>query len=190
MEILRLILFLGLILHKLLWEVLKRRDGTPGVGKPSSNKPYAWLTKSIKGLVLTFLAVQTLFLDLLPISDHPAPLRVIGTMIYFVGFATAVAGRLHLGANWADLEDYQVLPKQSLVMKGIYRYIRHPIYIGDVLLLVGLELALNSWLVLGMSVPLLVIIKQALAEEALLSQAFPGYSTYRSQTKRFIPFVL
>lgn len=190
MEILRLILFLGLIFHKLLWEVLKRRDSASRVGKAPSHRPNAWPTKSIKALILTFLAIQTLSLDLLPISDQPTPLRVIGTLIYFVGLATAVTGRLYLGRNWVDLEDYQVLPKQSLVMHGIYRYVRHPIYTGDVLLLVGLELALNSWLVLAMCIPLLVIIKQTMAEEALLLRALPGYSTYRRQTKRFIPFVV
>jgi protein-S-isoprenylcysteine O-methyltransferase Ste14 len=186
----RLSLLLGLILHKLLWEVLKRRDQAARPGKSSSNKAYAGMTKSVKGLVLTFLAVQTLFLDLVPIAEHPTPLRVVGTLIYVAGFAIAVAGRLQLGRNWVDLEDFQVLPEQALVTHGIYRYIRHPIYTGDVLLLVGLQLALNSWLVLGIVVPLLVIIKQALAEEALLSRAFPAYSTYGSQTKRFIPFVV
>jgi protein-S-isoprenylcysteine O-methyltransferase Ste14 len=158
--------------------------------KSSANKPYAWLVKSIKAMVFIFLAFQTLFLDLLPITDHPTSLRIIGTLVYFVGLVTAVNGRLHLGTNWADLEDYQVLPKQSLVTNGIYRYIRHPIYTGDILLLVGLELALNSWLVLATPIPLLIIIKQALAEEALLSQTFRVYDAYCSQTKRFIPFIL
>lgn len=190
MEIIRFILFLGLLLHKLLWEVLKRRDKAPRVWKAASNRPSRWLAKSIKALVLLFLVVQTLLLELLPITDHPTALRMIGTFIFFMGFATAVTGRLHLGQNWVDLEDYQILPKQLLVTNGIYRYTRHPIYTGDVLLLVGLELALNSWLVLGVAIPLLLIIRQALAEEALLSQAFPAYRAYCSQTKRFIPYLL
>ena len=107
-----------------------------------------WL-QSFKALVLAFVAFQTLFLDLLPIYERPHHFRIIGTGIYFVGLATAVIGRLQLGKNWLDLEDYQLLAGQSLVTHGIYRYIRHPIYTGDILLLVGLELALNSWLVLA-----------------------------------------
>jgi protein-S-isoprenylcysteine O-methyltransferase Ste14 len=193
-EILRLILFLGLVFHKLLWEVMKRRrDLRP---QTSDLRPSAWVlglgswVKFIKGMILIFLIIQTLFLDLLPISDQPTTLRIIGTIIYFVGLTAAVIGRLQLGKNWVDLEDYQVLPQQSVVTRGIYRYIRHPIYTGDILLLVGLELALNSWLVLGVFIPLLVVIKQALVEEALLAQAFPAYSAYCRQTKRFIPFIL
>jgi protein-S-isoprenylcysteine O-methyltransferase Ste14 len=97
---------------------------------------------------------------------------------------------LHLGGNWVDLEDYQVLPTQALVTSGIYQYLRHPIYAGDVLLLFGLELALNSWLVLGVVAIFVVALRQALAEEKLLARTFPGYGAYCAQTKRFLPFVL
>ncbi|MCK5642499.1 MAG: isoprenylcysteine carboxylmethyltransferase family protein [Gammaproteobacteria bacterium] len=190
MGILRLILFLGLVFHKLVWEVLKRRDRMPGVRQRSAKRPLKSLVKFAKVVVLVFLVLQTLFLNLFPISNQPTLFRIIGTAIYLIGLATAVLGRLQLGKNWVDLEDYQVLPEQSLVTNGIYRYIRHPIYTGDVLLLVGLELALNSWLVLGIFIPLLVVVNSALTEEALLSQAFPGYNAYCKRTKRFIPFII
>ncbi len=190
MEIFRSVLFLGLMFHKVLWEVLKRRDADSRARQRSSKRAGRWLVKFAKGMVLVFLGFQTLFLDLFPISDQPSSLRMVGTVIYSGGLAIAVIGRLQLGKNWVDLEDYDVLPEQSLVTKGIYRYIRHPIYLGDILLLVGLELALNSWLVLAVSIPLLVALRQALAEEALLSQVFPDYHAYCKRTKRFIPFVL
>jgi protein-S-isoprenylcysteine O-methyltransferase Ste14 len=189
MEPLRLTLFLGLVLHKFLWELLRRRDGAARVRLQSKARG-RWLLKLIKGLVLGFLAFQTLFLDLWPISDQPSQLRILGTAIYFLGLVTAAVGRLQLGKNWVDLEDYQVLPNQLVITHGIYRYIRHPIYVGDILLLVGLELALNSWLVLGVVLLLLVVIRQALAEEYLLSQKFPLYNDYCTQTKMFIPFLL
>lgn len=189
MDILRLTLFVGLIFHKLLWEVLKRSDRVAGVPRELSKWPGIWFVKLLKAVVLVFLAVQTLFLDLFPITSQSGPLRTIGTAIYFVGLATAVVGRLRLGKNWVDLEEHQVLPEQSLVTHGIYRYIRHPIYAGDLLLIVGLELALNSWLVLGVFMLIPVVIRQALAEEVQLSQTFPGYTAYCRRTKRFIPFV-
>lgn len=190
MDILRVILFLGLVLHKLLWEVLRRRDTDSRDRQVLSKKRSVWFAKFVKTMLLFFLVVQTLFLDLFPISDQPTLLRIVGTTIYFAGLVTAVIGRLQLGKNWVDLEEYQVLPGQSVVTYGIYRYVRHPIYTGDILLLIGLELALNSWLVLGAFIPMLVAIRQALGEEALLSQAFPRYRAYCAQTKRFIPFIL
>jgi protein-S-isoprenylcysteine O-methyltransferase Ste14 len=117
-------------------------------------------------------------------------LRIIGVIIYLIGLSMAILGRFQLGQNWIDLEDYRVLAGQSLVTHGIYRYVRHPIYTGDLLLLLGLELALNSWLVLGVCIPLLIVLRQAMAEEALLAQAFPGYDAYRARTGRFLPFFL
>jgi protein-S-isoprenylcysteine O-methyltransferase Ste14 len=189
MDPLRIVLFLGLILHKVLWEFLKTRDGWPKARPQSQEFVVRWFIKPLKMVVLAFFLIQTLFLDLLPIAQNPSVLQICGTLIYFVGLGTAVLGRVQLGKNWVDLEDYQVLPEQSLTTHGIYRYVRHPIYSGDILLLTGLELALNSWLVVLILVPMVVAVKQALAEEILLARVFPGYAAYCRRTKRFIPFV-
>ena len=138
---------------------------------------------------MLFLLFQTLFLDLLPISDQATLLRIIGTTIYLAGLGTSIIGRLQLGNNWAVLEDYQILLGQVHIKTGIYRYIRHPIYTGDILVLLGLELALNSWLVMGVLIVIPFVVRQAMREEALLSGAFAGYNGYCTQTKKFIPFV-
>jgi protein-S-isoprenylcysteine O-methyltransferase Ste14 len=187
---LRLILFLGLVAHKLVWEVLKRGQGVPRAKKQTDKKPLAGILKLCKIIVLSFLLVQTLFLKVFPIIENPRRLRIAGVIIYFVGLITAVAGRVQLGKNWVDLEDYQVLQEQSLVTNGIFRYVRHPIYTGDLLLILGLELALNSWLVLGVIPLLAVIVRQVWAEEALLSRVFSDYEAYRKRSKRFIPFIV
>jgi protein-S-isoprenylcysteine O-methyltransferase Ste14 len=83
-----------------------------------------------------------------------------------------------------------VPPEPSLVQHGIYQYIRHPICTGDPLLLIGLDLALNSWLVLAVELPAAVVVRRTLAEEALLAQRLANYRTCCALTKRFIPFVL
>ena len=81
--------------------------------------------------------MQVLFLDLFPISEQPGSLKLVGLAIFLLGLFIAVIGRWRLGRNWVDLEDYQVSSGQSFVKSGIYRYIRHPIYSGDILLLLG-----------------------------------------------------
>jgi protein-S-isoprenylcysteine O-methyltransferase Ste14 len=189
-DALRVFLFLGLVFHKALWEVLKRKSRVRSFAEHTSRFLAARLSKLIKIALLIFLLFQTLFLDLFPIAERPNLLRVIGVMIYSLGLGMAVLGRVHLGANWMDLEDYQASLNQSLITDGIYRYVRHPIYGGDILLLLGLELALNSWLVLGVAIILLFVIRQIILEESLLSQKFSGYHDYCLQTKRFIPFLV
>ena len=189
---LRIVLLLGMLIHKLVWELMKRREGAA----PQKRKqPYEFNIKSGiklgKGLFLVFLIIQTIFIpDLLPITENLTGIRIIGLSIYLIGLLIAIIGRVQLGNNWVDLEDFTVLPEQKLVNNGIYQYIRHPIYIGDAMLVIGLELALNSWLViLGIGL-LPVIYKQALDEEAILTKAFPEYRDYKQQTKMFVPYLV
>ena len=190
MDLLRIVLFLGMVFHKLVWEVMKRREGVTYASRKSFEIRPKSALKLLKSLFLVFLIVQTLFLDFLPISDQPNTLRIVGLIIFFTGLAISVTGRIQLGNNWVDLEDFQVLPEQKLVKSGIYRYIRHPIYTGDTLLVIGLELALNSWLVIGALCLIPIIYKQALDEETVLSQAFPDYEDYKKETKMFVPYLV
>lgn len=183
-------LFLGLVLHKAVWEVLKRRPSGPQQEKAKTVSPKVLIVKLGKVCVLLFLLVQTLFLDIFPITPDPFWVRWIGMGLFLLGLGTAVLGRIQLGENWVDLEEYQVLPEQSMVVQGVYRFIRHPIYSGDLILLFGLQLALNSWLVLGVVLLSIIVFRQAQAEEEILSRSFPMYVDYCKATKRFIPFVI
>ncbi len=148
------------------------------------------MVKTAKVGVLLFLVIQTLFLDVLPISPDPTAPRIIGLGLFHAGLTIAILGRVQLGNNWKDAEELASAQTPSLTTNGIYRFIRHPIYGGDMLLLLGLELALNSWLVLAMVVPILVFARVAIAEEGSLADKFADYAAYRQHTKRFIPFVI
>jgi protein-S-isoprenylcysteine O-methyltransferase Ste14 len=189
-DILRLALFSGLILHKLIWEFLKKRSFSRVGFHSSSRKFHIKIIKLGKTLFLLFLAFQTLFLELLPISSQPTLVKAFGSFVFFLGLAIAISGRLQLGDNWVDLEDRQILPGQSIVSRGIYKYVRHPIYTGDLLLLIGLQLALNSWLVLGILALVPIVVAQAVSEETLLCKELQEYNDYCRKTKRFIPFLL
>jgi protein-S-isoprenylcysteine O-methyltransferase Ste14 len=187
---LRLYLLLGMIIHKLVWEIYKKKQGYLKTTKPKFAFNLKTMVKVGKTLFLLFLVIQTLFLSILPISNNPIPLQVIGVFIYTSGLILAIIGRVQLGKNWANIEDYQILHEQQLVKVGIYKYIRHPIYAGDFLLLLGLELALNSWLVLIVIPLAFVIYWQAKAEEKLLRNEITGYSEYQQSSWMFIPNIL
>ena len=189
MDWLRAYLFAGLIVHKAVWEVLKRRQ-TQRSRPAIALRPGLWLVKIAKLAILAGILVQTLFIDAFHISDEPGGLQAVGTAIYTVGLLTAISARWQLGNNWSDIEAAELRTRQAVVATGIYRYVRHPIYIGDLLLLTGLELALNSWLVLGVILLAPVVLRQALREERMLLTSLPGYAEYCTRTSRFVPFVL
>jgi protein-S-isoprenylcysteine O-methyltransferase Ste14 len=195
MTLLSVYFLAGLLAHKALWEVLKR-DGTP------NEKPKATLSlllvKGVKVAILFGILIQTALpllsktgfpSEIFPITPDLAQLRIIGTVLFTVGLLTAILGRLHLGKSWSDIEAPRA-DDRAVVSHGIYGYIRHPIYSGDLIMLVGLELALNSWLVLGVLFLTPVVFLRAVKEEKLLADRLTGYDEYVQRTKRFIPFVV
>lgn len=187
---LRLYLFLGLVAHKAVWEVLKRRLPPERRRTKRALPAIAQLAKAVKVVLLLGFLAQPFLPTLLPIAPDPAPLELLGGLLYTVGLATAIAGRVQLGSQWSDIEAAGLLPGHRLVGEGIYRYLRHPIYAGDLTMLLGFELALNSWLALGVGLLVPVVARQALQEEKLLAAKLPGYAEYRRHTKGFIPFIV
>jgi len=186
---LRIYLLAGLVAHKALWEALKRRPAN-GAAKRGRQPIGVKLVKAVKIAILLGVVAQTMAPYVFPITPSPFTLRVIGVLIYTAGLAIALLGRIQLGSNWSDIETAQALRNQAVVSRGLYRYIRHPIYVGDLLLLAGLELSLNSWLVLAVGFLAPVVLWKAAREEKMLAASLPGYDAYCAQTKRFIPFVV
>jgi protein-S-isoprenylcysteine O-methyltransferase Ste14 len=192
MILLRAYLFAGLVAHKLVWEWLKRHQRSTSAKAAMGDAPLrVRAAKLAKMLVLGGILLQTLTpWYWFPIAADPQRLVAVGVAIYTIGLAVAIAGRVQLGGNWSDIEAAQVLTHQTVVNHGLYRYVRHPIYVGDLLLLAGLEIALNSWLVLGIVVLAPIVLSRAVREEELLKQSLTGYREYCKTSKRFIPFVV
>ena len=188
MVLLRVYLLAGLLVHKAVWELMKKRGGGRRPARPQASLRMK-LVKTVKIGILAGILLQTLLPDIFPLSSGSTPIRSVGALIYTVGLVVALLGRTQLGQNWSDIESPGVKKTQAVVSAGLYRYIRHPIYVGDLLLLVGLELALNSWLVFLAAFLVPLVLHRAVREERLLIQTLPGYGLYCRQTKRFIPFL-
>lgn len=93
------------------------------------------------------------------------------------------------------LSQLSVLPEirnqASLVTTGPYRWIRHPMYTGLMLLTAGcVSSPLDSWKLPVWLVLVAVLWGKSTYEEGLLCQRFPEYEEYRRRTKRFIPWFI
>ena len=186
----RIYLLSGLIFHKAVWIVMKRRGKATAAPKARSRQPQVLLARTAKLAILIMIAVQIFLDDVFPILGEPFALRIAGGLLYSLGLITAVLGRIQLGNSWSDIEVGDVAVEHQVVSNGLYRYIRHPIYIGDLLLLVGLELSLNSWLVCAAVALIPPVLFRAIQEEGPLREMLPGYDEYARHTKRFIPFIV
>ena len=81
--------------------------------------------------------------------------------------------------------------KQRVVSTGVYGVVRHPMYLGMVLMFVGAPLLLGSrfGLVIAIAVTLLLAVRIT-REERLMAEAFDGYQEYcRNVRYRLLPFV-
>lgn len=105
--------------------------------------------------------------------------KVIGIVIMLVGFLIWMMGYWQLGKSFA------ILPKaKELVKEGIYSKIRHPIYVGLSMVLLGMAVYFMSllWLVAFVLITVLDICR-AIAEEKVLSRKFgKEYAGYRKTT--------
>lgn len=110
-----------------------------------------------------------------------------GTLIV-AGIAMALAAALHLGTNLTPLP----YPRDGarLVVHGLYRLVRHPIYCGVLLTAFGWALFVQGWLTLAWAAVLFVFFDiKSRREEAWLVQRFPAYADYRRRVRKLLPFV-
>ena len=85
----------------------------------------------------------------------------------------------------------QIFEGQKVISTGPYAFVRHPKYVGDLVLVIGIPLALGSWwglLVLAVTIPGLVW--RLLDEEKLLKKDLPGYVEYTEKVLyRLVPYL-
>jgi protein-S-isoprenylcysteine O-methyltransferase Ste14 len=79
----------------------------------------------------------------------------------------------------------------ELVTSGPYRYVRHPIYTGVLLALLGSTLVAGPWWLIVFVIACIYFFYSAKQEEKRMLAAFPDtYPAYMQRTKMLVPFVL
>lgn len=118
----------------------------------------------------------------------PLIVRIAGLILFISSTWLSVHSRLLLSNSYSTARKF-AKPKQ-LIRHGPYKYIRHPIYSGTLVMGLGFELALQSYLFFIVLIPGTILIYiLTRKEEAKLENWFPGYKQYRKTTKRLIPFI-
>lgn len=167
-------------------------------GAKRSARPGSW--RRYVGIRLVLLIVAILLIRLPGSRDFlvhiarrtPAPGSVaatIGVIICVAGVALAASARAYIGRNWGM--PMSLREGHELVTSGPYAYVRHPIYSGILLLMVGSATAVSPmWLVL-FALALVYFVYAARVEERDMTKQFPdAYPAYQQRTKMLIPFLL
>ena len=116
-------------------------------------------------------------------------LEGIGLTVFILGLALAVWARVYLGRNWGMPMSQKVDPE--LVTTGPYRRVRHPIYSGILLAMIGTVLAVSLYWLVALVVIGGYFVWSAVEEERYMASRFPDtYPAYKRSTKMLIPFLL
>jgi protein-S-isoprenylcysteine O-methyltransferase Ste14 len=119
--------------------------------------------------------------------DGPV-LEGIGLALWIAGIALAVWARLYIGRNWGMPMTRREDP--DLVTTGPYRFIRHPIYTGIILAMIGTALAISLFGLIVVAAIAALFAYSASREESFLAGEFPAtFPAYKARTKMLIPFV-
>ncbi len=127
--------------------------------------------------------------------DHRFTWSAMPFHVAFVGDAVVLLGLLIIffvfKENTFTAQTVEVETGQKVISTGPYALVRHPMYVGGLVFVLGIPLALGSWwglLAILLFVPALAW--RILDEEKLLAKDLPGYVEYRARVRyRLIPFV-
>jgi protein-S-isoprenylcysteine O-methyltransferase Ste14 len=116
-------------------------------------------------------------------SEVSPGLEIFAVGLMTLGISFAVLSLITLGRSFGI--EPQV---RTLVRRGTYRFIRHPIYVGEMVALVGAVCFSPSLPRAGIVLAMVVIqTYRAVQEERLLEVNIPEYAEYKKARKRFVP---
>ena len=139
-------------------------------------------------MVLQFAAMGLiLFVSGFP-PRTPAWLSLGGLIFVVAGAAWFALGLRALGWNLTVFP--RPKPQGVLVEHGVYRYARHPIYGGGLLMFVGFGLISSVPALAATTLLAYIWVRKSQEEERLLAERFPAYPEYRSRVRgRFLPWL-
>ena len=121
------------------------------------------------------------------LNSNPA-LAGIGLLLFAAGLGFAVWARVHLGHNWGTPMTRKDDPE--LVTSGPYRLVRHPIYSGILVGLVGTAVALSWQWLIAAGLAGAYFVYSATVEDRNLTEHFPDtYPAYRRTSKMLVPYI-
>jgi protein-S-isoprenylcysteine O-methyltransferase Ste14 len=119
-------------------------------------------------------------------ASHSGILGWTGVALCLLGFSLAINARRHLGRNWGLPMSHKEQPE--LVTSGPYAVIRHPIYTGLILAMLGSAIGVNVfWAPLLVLVGAYFIYSARREETAMLQLSPEQYAAYMARTGMFAP---
>ena len=164
---------------------LERRMRT---GPVAEARPVQKVVSAVLGLSLVALIVVSVLDHRFGWSRVPTTISLVGDVLVAIGLGVSM---LVVIQNGYAASTISVESGQKLVSTGVYAFVRHPMYTGIVIMMLGIPLALGSYWGLVFVLPGLIGLAVRIGdEEQLLKQELDGYSEYAQKVHyRLVPYV-
>jgi protein-S-isoprenylcysteine O-methyltransferase Ste14 len=141
---------------------------------------------NFKFLARLGIPVNSLGILLIP---HTTIINVLSAILAVAGLIVAIMARRALAENWSAA--VALKRDHELITTGLYRYVRHPIYTGNLLMVLGTALSFDTLSAcIGFFIIVFTVLLKLRQEEVLLTEHFSEeYSSYKKRTKILIPFI-
>lgn len=165
-----------------VWRFRNRKEATDGSVE----------RKSFYFVAATMIAVFSLSVISSVVFETPPSItqQMIGLTLYIAGVSLRYWGILHLRHQFT--RHVVVRPEDELVSSGPYRYLRHPLYTGLLLITFGFSLYFLHWVIalIGAGITSLALLYRIHIEEGMLIRHFgQAYRTWSKSRKRLFPFI-
>ena len=161
----------------------RRMSAGPGAEKGKSQK-----------IIMSLVSVGFIALIVFPALDHRFAWSPVPPYLAFAGDMLVALGYLAIffvfKENTFTSATIEVDPEQKVISTGPYALVRHPMYAGSIIMLIGIPLALGSWWGLFIILMMPALIWRLLDEENFLAKNLPGYLQYKNKIRyRLVPFM-
>ena len=139
--------------------------------------------------IANILAIASAYFIKFPISNHII-VPYIGLLMLVLGMLGRVIAIRMLGNLFTV--NVNISANHRIVKSGIYKYIRHPAYLGTIISFIGFGFSLNNWIslfVVSIAIPTVMIYRINIEEQALHEKFGNEYIAYKKSTYRLIPFI-
>ncbi len=181
------------VVFMLIWGAYERisaiRKGKKHAGSADSDRKS--LTYLYGAIISGYcIGIPVSFSGFGEISTSVIYVPLCGLLFIIIGLVIRMAAIKTLAGQFTYT--VKIVDDHKLITSGIYKYIRHPSYLGQAFILLGCGLALSDWVsVIILFVPVVIAtIYRINIEEVVLSENFPDqYKDYIIHTKKLIPWI-